>query len=99
MTAEEEDLIVDHLIILGDFGVPLQPIDVRHLVKIYLDMAEKEVPSFVGDVGLEIYENTFGTRRISLHVVRNIKVIIPSLVDLWHDIGHIDHLRVSKGHF
>ena len=97
LSAEEEDVIV-----LGDFGVPLQPIHVRHLVKLYLDKVGKEVPSYVGNLLSVMWGWSFMKRhsgRISLHVVRNIKVIISSLVDLWHDIGHIDYLRVSKGLF
>lgn len=37
LTAEEEDIIAERLIILGEWGFPLSTCDLKHLIKAYLD--------------------------------------------------------------
>ena len=37
LTAEEEDIIAERLIILGEWGFPLNVSDLKHLIKAYLD--------------------------------------------------------------
>ena len=46
LTTEEENIIVKHLIVVSDWGFPFSRLDLRLLVKSYLDKCNRTVKRF-----------------------------------------------------
>ena len=71
LTIEEENVIVKHLIVVGDWGFPFSRLDLRLLVKSYLDRSNRTVKRFK--------ENLPGDEWAKSFIKRHAKDIQPQL--------------------
>lgn len=76
LTAVEEEQIVNHLVAVSDWGFPFSKLDIRFVVKSYLDMSNRMITKFKNNLPGEDWATSFikrHTKRIRPRLCQNIK--------------------------
>ena len=76
LTAVEEEQIVNHLVAASDWGFPFSKLDIRFVVKSYLDMSNRMITRFKNNSPGEDWATSFikrHTKQIRPRLCQNIK--------------------------